>query len=103
MVLMKLYMLDTDTCSYLIRKRPPSVMERFQAVQSDQILISVITQAELLYGIKLTSSGKINQVIIEMFLRDLTILPWDSDAGYHYAEMRAHLKKKAFKPETWTS
>jgi len=94
MVLMKLYMLDTDTCSYLIRKRPPSVMERFQAVQSDQILISVITQAELLYGIKLTSSGKINQVIIEMFLRDLTILPWDSDAGYHYAEMRAHLKKK---------
>ena len=94
MVLMKLYMLDTDTCSYLIRKRPPSVIERFQALQSDQILISVITQAELLYGIKLTSSGKANQVVIETFLRDLTVLPWDSEASYHYADMRAHLKKK---------
>lgn len=44
-----LYMLDTDTCSYLIRKRPISVLTAMDEAthQGHEIVISSITYAEL--------------------------------------------------------
>jgi len=95
---MKLYMLDTDTCSYLLKKRPPSVLEKFKKVHTDQVVISVITQAELFYGVELSSSAKVNKVVVDFFLKDLRVLPWDSNAAAHYAEIRAFVKKKGCVP-----
>ena len=57
---MKLYMLDTDTSSYIIRQRPESVRARFKELHLEQICISIITYAELLYGVERSSSSKIN-------------------------------------------
>jgi tRNA(fMet)-specific endonuclease VapC len=47
------FMLDTDTCSYLIKQRPISVLKRFKAVSEEKISISVVTFAELIYGVEL--------------------------------------------------
>lgn len=44
------YILDTNTCIYIIKKKPVSVLERFNNVPLGQIGISVITLAELEYG-----------------------------------------------------
>ena len=49
---MKRYMLDTDTSSYVIRERPASVRLRFGELDSGQLCISVVSEAELLYGVK---------------------------------------------------
>ena len=55
---MKRYMLDTDISSYIIRKRPQSVRERFSKLDSDQLCISEITHAELAYGVKAAGAAK---------------------------------------------
>ena len=89
---MILYMLDTDICSYIIRERPISVLERFQKVKMDQLHISVVTYAELIYGVEHSSSKKINRPIIDDFVHHLSILSWDQEAAEHYGKIRAFLR-----------
>ena len=58
---MNLYMLDTDTYSYIIRERPIGVLERFRKLAMEQICITTVTYAELLYGVERSSSKRINR------------------------------------------
>lgn len=86
-------MLDTDICSYIIRERPVRVFERFEALEIDQLCISVVTYAELIYGVEYSSSKKINRSIVDHFVRHLTIIDWDKKAAEHYGDIRAYLQK----------
>lgn len=89
---MKRYMLDTDTSSYIIRNRPESVRVRFGKLDSSQLCISVITHAELLYGVKSAASSRTIRPAVEDFVRRLTVLDWDSTAAEHYADIRTKLE-----------
>ena len=89
---MKRYMLDTDISSYIIRNRPESVRARFRKLDSSQLCISVITHAELLYGVKSVGAGKAIRLDVEDFVRRLEVLAWDSTAAGHYAEIRVKLE-----------
>ena len=66
---MTAYMLDTDMCSYIIRERPIQVLERLQQHAMEQIQISVVSYAELLYGVELSSSKKVNRAVIASIVR----------------------------------
>ncbi|MCB1640014.1 MAG: type II toxin-antitoxin system VapC family toxin [Thiothrix sp.] len=87
-----MYMLDTDTSSYIIRQRPESVRKRFGQLQPEQVCISIITYAELLDGVERSSSSKINRAIVDNFARHLVIRHWDEAAAEHYAPIRTHLE-----------
>jgi tRNA(fMet)-specific endonuclease VapC len=89
---MKRYMLDTDTSSYIIRNRPESVRVRFGRFDSNQLCISVITHAELLYGAKSPVSSRKVRPAVDDFVRRLTVLDWDSAAAEHYADIRVKLE-----------
>lgn len=89
---MKRYMLDTDTSSYIIRNRPESVRVRLSGLDSSQLCISVITHAELLYGVKSAASAKAIRLDVEDFVRRLAVLEWDSTAAEHYADIRVKLE-----------
>lgn len=89
-----MYMLDTDICSYIIRNRPLSVLAKFKQINTSDLGISVITQAELLYGVERSSSQKTNHDIVENFINRLIILDWDSDAAKRYAILRATMEGK---------
>ena len=91
---MKLYMLDTDTCSYIIRERPISVLERFRKFAMEQICISSVTYAELLYGVARSSSKRINRPIIDDFVRHLDVIDWDTGAAEQYGQIRADLEAR---------
>lgn len=45
-----MWMLDTDMCSYVLRKRPPSVTKAQFDVGADNMAISSVVLAELYYG-----------------------------------------------------
>jgi hypothetical protein len=45
-------MLDTDTASYIIKGRSPSVAEKLAAIPPSDICVSAVTRAELAYGLK---------------------------------------------------
>ncbi|OGA40197.1 MAG: hypothetical protein A3G28_04265 [Betaproteobacteria bacterium RIFCSPLOWO2_12_FULL_68_19] len=89
---MKHYMLDTDISSYVIRERPEPVRARFRELDGAQLCISVVSEAELLYGVKARGSPRALASTVADFLRRLAVLEWSRAAARHYADMRAKLE-----------
>ena len=46
-----LYLLDTNTVSYILKGKFPMVRKRLVKVPMSNIAISVVTEAELLFGV----------------------------------------------------
>ena len=88
------YLLDTNTCIYIIKKKPPQVKEQFSAVSAGDIAISTITQSELQYGVEKSSNRERNQHALNQFLLPLEILDYDQLASREYGKLRAELEKK---------
>ena len=87
---MSLYMLDTDVSSYIIRKRPKSLLERFQKA-ADVLCVSVITAAELQFGAEKAGRPPLTALVNE-YLERLPILDWTQGVVAHYAKIRASLE-----------
>ena len=84
------YMLDTDTSSYVIKQRPVSVIQKFEACFPEEISISVVTYAELLFWTK--RSEKTDRQIIDSFVSELVFHRWNKQAAEIYAEIRHDLQ-----------
>lgn len=88
-------MLDTDTCSYVIRRRPESLLASMQvtAGEGHSLTISAITYAELL--LEAERSDKKHRKLVSEFVERLDdILPWDAGAAETFAALQAYLYKK---------
>lgn len=90
----ELYLLDTDTCAFILRRSSPALLERMQAVALRQQAVSTITVAELLYGVQVSSRKKANRLAVDALIRHLAVLDWPRMAAEHYADIRADLKKR---------
>jgi tRNA(fMet)-specific endonuclease VapC len=90
----ELYMLDTDICAFVLRRSSPSLLKRLQATPLVQQAMSVVTYAELLFGIQLSMKKKANQAAVDALVHHLAVLDWPQEAAKHYAKIRADLKKK---------
>lgn len=90
----RIYMLDTDTCAFILRKSSPVLLDRIQSVPLQQQSMSVITLAELLYGVQVSSKKKMNREGVDALVRHVNVLAWTNEAAENYAEIRADLKKK---------
>ena len=89
-------MLDTDTCIFLMRGASQRLEAKVQSVPLAQQVMSVVTLAELSYGVQAsaTAKRKQNQAILDSLALHLAVLDWPQDAAKHYAEIRADLKKR---------
>ena len=87
-------MLDTNLCIYLIREHPPSVIERFSSHAVGDIGISVITLAELEYGVSKSGRPARNREALEQFISPLEVAPFDRRATAVYGKLRTTLEKK---------
>jgi tRNA(fMet)-specific endonuclease VapC len=90
----QIYLLDTDTCAFILRKSSPMLLDRIQSVPLQQQSMSVITLAELLYGVQVSSKKKMNRDAVDTLVRHVSVSDWTHQAAEHYAEIRADLKKK---------
>lgn len=86
------YLLDTDICSYIIKKRP-AVLRHFERTQQREVAISAVTAAELFYGAA-RASGAQYQEAVRIFTRYITVLDWPKSAVEHYGALRARLEEK---------
>ena len=86
------YMLDTNTASYIIKGNIPRVRERLLKVPMSGLLISAVTEAELLYGAARKSDSVRLKTAVDEFLLRVDSLPWDSNAARRYADLRAALE-----------
>ena len=88
------YMLDTDTCSYIMKRSHPTVLKRVQTVPVSDVCMSVITKAELLYGVEVSPRRAQDAAALAAFLPYVEALDFVDDAALHYAEIRADLKRR---------
>lgn len=87
------YVLDTNTCIYIINKRSARIEKRFADMDIGDVGISSITCAELQFGISNSSNPKQNQEALDEFLGPLEILDFPAAACPVYGEIRANLRK----------
>jgi tRNA(fMet)-specific endonuclease VapC len=88
------YLLDTDICSYIMKRSHPALLERIRKVPIVEQALSVVTVAELLYGVKLSARQKQAREAFNAFVRHLEVMEWPVEAAEHYADIRADLKRR---------
>ncbi len=89
-----MYMLDTDTCIYVLNNRSDRLRHKFKATKN--LCISAVTYAELCFGVEngavLLKRKRWQQ--LGMFTRLLDVMALDENAGRHYGRLRSLLKKQ---------
>lgn len=89
-----MWLLDTNICSYVLRQRPPSVLQHFNAVGADQLAISSVVLAELRDGCARHPQGERIRGEVDDFVSRLAVLPWDTAAAVAYGDLRAQLERQ---------
>src|SRR5262245_46862287 len=82
------YVLDTNIASHLIRGDRPEIGRRVASLSMEEIAISVVTEAELLYGLAKRNHPAALAERIKQFLLRVDVLEWNRDAAQAYAELR---------------
>lgn len=88
------YLLDTNICIYIIKKKPEKVIKRFRDNKPGDIAISSITIAELNYGIEKSSKPDINTIALKEFLQPIVVLDFNQKDTEAYGKIRIDLEKK---------
>ncbi|NET62514.1 MAG: type II toxin-antitoxin system VapC family toxin [Symploca sp. SIO2E6] len=88
------FLLDTNTCIYIIKQKPPKVLEKFRTLDISEVGISSITVAELEYGIYKSQRQQRNRAALNQFLISLEVVPFDERATQTYGRIRAELERQ---------
>jgi len=86
------FMLDTDTCSFIMKRSNEAVLRRLQTVPINDVCISVITKSELLYGVEVSPRRHQDGIAVDAFLRHVAVLDFPDEAAPGYADIRADLR-----------
>jgi len=87
------YLLDTNICIYIIKKRPEKVFKKFNEEPFGTIGISSITLAELQYGVMKSSNPAKNQEALDRFITPIQIFEFGFEQTIVYGKIRAELER----------
>ncbi len=87
------YLLDTNICIYVIKRRPDLILDRFNE-NAAHLAISSITLAELLHGAEKSSQPQRTLAVVEDFCSRLDVLDYGTKAAQHYGQIRASLEQR---------
>jgi len=87
------YALDTNLCIRVLRDRPPGLRGRFNA-HAEALCTSDAVLYELLHGAERSGNAAGMRRAVEHFAGRLAVLPFDSAAAAHTAEIRANLEAR---------
>ncbi len=88
------YLLDTNICIYIIKRKPPEVIQRFRAYSPVDIGVSSVTVAELEYGAYKSKNVDKNRAALHQFLLPLEIVGFSTQATQPYGQIRASLSRQ---------
>ena len=84
--------LDTNICSYILRRHPAGMIERFSTLDRSQLWLSAIVAAELRYGAAKLASPRFSSAV-EAWLSGFDVRAWPLEATHHYAAIRSALER----------
>ena len=88
------YLLDTNICIYIRRRRPPEVLARFGKLKPGEAALSVITYGELLYGVEKSQVRDQARQVLKELVEYLPVLALPAEAGEAYGAIRAELEAR---------
>ncbi len=89
-----MYLLDTNICIYIIKKRPLDVIKTLKTKSKKYNYVSSITVAELEYGIAKSQFPEKNKIALIEFLSIFKILPFDDTDAVEFGLIKKDLEKK---------
>ncbi len=89
-----MYLLDTNICIYIIRKKPVEVLKTLKTKLKKDICISSITIAELEYGVSKSQFPEKNKIALIEFISIFNILPFDDNDAVEFGAIKTDLEKK---------
>lgn len=87
-------MLDTDTCIFIIRQRPPKVAARMADLAPDDICLSIVTFAELMTGANKSQRVEHNLSVLADLAGAVQIVPFGRPAAEAYGRIRSDLEAR---------
>jgi predicted nucleic acid-binding protein len=89
------YLLDTNIFSQWLKPKPlPHVIDRWEKAGDDRLAISVICEAEVLFGLELKQSANLNARYDTILKDRLKVLNVDSKVAKTYVELRSGVHRK---------
>ncbi len=86
---MTTYLLDTNIASHIVKGDVPQIRRRLAELPMHCVVVSVVTQAELLFGVAKRGHPEGLSLRVREFLARVTVLPWTSEIAEVYAALRA--------------
>jgi tRNA(fMet)-specific endonuclease VapC len=88
------YLLDTDICIYLIKRRQKALVQRLMKQDPANVAISSLTLAELEYGVQKSAAVAKNREALDLFTAPFEVVAFDADAARAYGAIRADLERR---------
>jgi len=88
------YMLDTDTCVYISKRRPMQVGLRMKALEPGSVVVSVVTYGELVYGAGKSENVEGSMAHLRVFLDGVPVEGLGPGVGRVYGDLRAKLESR---------
>ena len=88
------HLLDTNIISFVMRARPPAVLDRLRSLGPQHVAVSVITALELRQGAELSATPERYHDLIDTILASLPVLPLPVEAAAIGGKLRADLQRK---------
>ncbi len=84
------YMIDTNIVSYIIKGKSPASRAKLATLtHGDIACISVITEAEIQFGLAQNPSATLLRSAVEAFFAKIQVLPWGREEAQAYGALRA--------------
>jgi tRNA(fMet)-specific endonuclease VapC len=87
------YLLDTNICIYIAKRRPPEVASRFYRLQPGEVGLSMVTYGELLFGAEKSQHPEQAAERLQRFVELIPVLKLPDESPRHYARIRADLER----------
>jgi tRNA(fMet)-specific endonuclease VapC len=88
------FLLDTNICIYIRRKKPEEVLRRFRTLKAGEAVLSVITFGELIYGAEKSAQRGTALELLRQLAQVLRVLAMPETAAEAYGTIRAELERK---------
>ena len=90
------YILDTNICNYLIKSHPPQVLRRLEALRQGEVLMSVVTYAELCAGLEMqTVNRELDAQVLSLLVSKIPVLPFTEADARHFGVLRAAVRDRS--------
>ena len=88
------FLLDTNICIYIRRKKPEEVLRRFRTLKQGEAVLSVITFGELVYGAEKSAQRAAALEMLRELAQMIPVLSLPDTAADAYGTIRAELERK---------